>query len=41
MDKNPSINAQILALWEKLTEDEKKQFIIFFLDRMKKEDQEV
>ncbi|AQX19758.1 hypothetical protein BWD162_006360 [Bartonella sp. WD16.2] len=41
MDKNPPINAQILALWKKLTEDEKKQFITFFLDKMKKENQEV
>lgn len=41
MDKNLLINAKILAFWQKLTEEEKKEFIIFFLDKMKKEDQEV
>ncbi|MDD9334094.1 MAG: hypothetical protein PV354_10710 [Bartonella sp.] len=40
IDKNLLINAQILAFWKKLTEDEKKKFITFFLDKMKKEDQE-
>lgn len=41
MDKNLLINEKILAFWKKLTEDEKKKFIISFLDKMKKEDQEV
>ncbi len=41
MDKNLLIDEKILAFWKKLTEDEKKKFIISFLDKMKKEDQEV
>ncbi len=40
MDKHLLINAKILAFWKKLTEDEKKRFILFYLDKMKKEDQE-
>ncbi|EJF76546.1 hypothetical protein MCO_01613 [Bartonella sp. DB5-6] len=41
MDKNLLINEKILAFWKKLTKDEKKKFIISFLDKMKQEDQEV
>lgn len=41
MDKNLLIDEKILAFWKKLTEDEKKKFIISFLDKVKKEDQEV
>ncbi len=41
MDEKRSINTQILELWNKLTEDEKREFILFYLDKMKKGDQEV
>ncbi|EJF80776.1 hypothetical protein MCQ_00486 [Candidatus Bartonella washoeensis Sb944nv] len=41
MDKKRTINKKILELWNKLTEEEKRQFILFYLDKMKKGDQEV